>query len=65
MERQRDSMNNVWMVLPVTVIWSLIDIELLYNGSDDNSRLLYVCNWLKFDSHLPKQFVWFAWLKAL
>ena len=43
MERQRDSMSRVLMVIPLTeVIQNLINMKLLYNGSDDNSSLLYI-----------------------
>ena len=44
MERQKDSMNRVLMVIPLTVvIKSLINMKLMHNGSDDNSSLLYMC----------------------
>ena len=43
-------MNRVWMVVSVIVfIKNLTNMKLLYNGSDNNSGLLYVYNWIMLE----------------
>ena len=39
-------MSRVLMMIPLTeVIFNLINIKLLYSGSDDSSSLLYMYKW--------------------